>query len=257
MITKNKITLLIFGILFAFSCGQTNNTPASNPAESIDKEEQKVTTTSISPTDTASQDMAFAEEKEEKLVAESTESVSQKTEKPEIVPEGSKKSEVTTTPKPVAVSQKNPTKESTKVIEKITDIKEKEEVVMEVSNKTVEEKPKAVKPVKVPVVETPAFSHEVFDQLLRKNVSSTGKVNYNNFKADEAKLDAYLKMLNENPPASGWSKSKKMAYWINAYNAGTIKLILKNYPVSSYYKITRRQTLGSKVGSIRRQNLFT
>lgn len=110
------------------------------------------------------------------------------------------------------------------------------------------ESPKVAAPAPAPVKETvkevvkevketpppaPAFNHDAWDQLLRKYVSSSGKVNYKSFKADEAKLDAYLKALQDNPLQSSWSKSKKMAYWINAYNAFTIKLILKNHPVGS------------------------
>ena len=30
-----------------------------------------------------------------------------------------------------------------------------------------------------------------------------------------------------------WSRADQMAYWINAYNAFTIKLIVDNYPVNS------------------------
>jgi len=74
--------------------------------------------------------------------------------------------------------------------------------------------------------------HDSFDALLRKHVSSTGKVSYKGFKNDERKLDAYLTKL-EATDITGWSRKKALAFWINAYNANTIKLILKNYPVKS------------------------
>lgn len=86
---------------------------------------------------------------------------------------------------------------------------------------------------KIAVAEKPAFSHTAFDALLKKYVSSSGKVNYNGFKADEKKLDAYLAQLEATPIEKSWSKNKKMAYWINAYNGYTIKLILNNHPVKS------------------------
>jgi hypothetical protein len=35
--------------------------------------------------------------------------------------------------------------------------------------------------------------------------------------------------LSANVPKS-WSKNATLAYWINAYNAYTVKLILDNYP---------------------------
>ncbi|MGH1335272.1 MAG: DUF547 domain-containing protein [Aureispira sp.] len=79
----------------------------------------------------------------------------------------------------------------------------------------------------------PAFSHDKFDALLRKHVSSSGKVNYKSFKKDKAVLDDYINLLELNAPQSNWSKNKQMAYWINLYNAFTIHTILNNYPVKS------------------------
>jgi len=76
-----------------------------------------------------------------------------------------------------------------------------------------------------------AFSHDAWNTLAQKHISSTGKVNYKGFKADIAAFDAYLKSLADNPVQNSWSRGKKMAYWINAYNAFTIKLIVDNYPV--------------------------
>ena len=81
------------------------------------------------------------------------------------------------------------------------------------------------------------LSHDQWDQLLRKHVSAAGKVNYKGFKADLSKLDAYLKNLQDNPIESKWSRNQKMAYWVNAYNAFTVKLIVDNYPTSSITKL--------------------
>lgn len=78
-----------------------------------------------------------------------------------------------------------------------------------------------------------AVDHSSFGQLLQKHVNSKGNVDYKSFKADEGKLDAYLEMLENNPVQNSWSKNERLAYWINVYNAFTIKLILDNYPVSS------------------------
>ncbi len=78
-----------------------------------------------------------------------------------------------------------------------------------------------------------AFSHAAWNTLAQKHISSTGKVNYKGFKADIGAFEAYLKSLADNPIQSSWSRGQKMAYWINAYNAFTIKLIVDNYPVKS------------------------
>ncbi|MEP6513224.1 MAG: DUF547 domain-containing protein [Parafilimonas sp.] len=58
-------------------------------------------------------------------------------------------------------------------------------------------------------------------------------VNYKDFKKDKAELDSYLKTLSENPPQSTWSENEQKAYWINAYNAFTVSLIIQHYPVKS------------------------
>ncbi len=82
-------------------------------------------------------------------------------------------------------------------------------------------------------VKEATFSHQIFDDLLRKHVSSTGKVNYTGFKQDQAKLKSYLTQLEAQAVESSWSKDKKLAYWINAYNAYTIDMIVRNYPLKS------------------------
>ena len=78
-----------------------------------------------------------------------------------------------------------------------------------------------------------APSHQQWDKLLKKYVNTSGMVSYKGFQNDQAGLDAYLKTLSENPPQSTWNENDQKAYWINAYNAYTVALILKNYPVKS------------------------
>lgn len=82
-----------------------------------------------------------------------------------------------------------------------------------------------------------APDHSSFDQLLRKYVNSKGNVNYAGLKADKAKLNAYLKTLIDQPIQDSWSRNEKLAYWVNAYNAFTLKLIIDNYPTSSITKL--------------------
>ena len=75
-------------------------------------------------------------------------------------------------------------------------------------------------------------SHERWDQLLRTYVDDAGKVDYQSWKKDLPKLDQYLAQLRAHPVADTWQRSEQMAYWINAYNAFTVKLILDNYPLA-------------------------
>lgn len=77
------------------------------------------------------------------------------------------------------------------------------------------------------------IDHGDWDQLLRTYVSAAGKVDYKGLKKNVKKLDAYLAKLANQKESDLTSRSAKMAYWINAYNAFTIKLIVDNYPVSS------------------------
>lgn len=76
-------------------------------------------------------------------------------------------------------------------------------------------------------------SHKQWDVLLKKHVDSKGKVDYNGFKNDESKLDEYLKLIGSNEAKPSWTIDERKAFWFNAYNAWTIKLILGRYPVNS------------------------
>ncbi|WP_460217806.1 DUF547 domain-containing protein [Psychroserpens sp. MEBiC05023] len=76
-------------------------------------------------------------------------------------------------------------------------------------------------------------NHDVWNELLQKHVSDQGNVNYKGFKTDNTKFYGYLNVLSETPPQDSWSKDETLAYWMNVYNAFTIKLILDNYPVQS------------------------
>jgi hypothetical protein len=81
------------------------------------------------------------------------------------------------------------------------------------------------------------FDHSAWNDLLKKHVSATGKVDYKGFKTDLELLDAYMRSLNENAPTDNASKEERLAYWINAYNAVTVRLIVGNYPLTSITKL--------------------
>jgi hypothetical protein len=78
-----------------------------------------------------------------------------------------------------------------------------------------------------------SMNHAKWDALLKKNVSRSGNVNYKAFQKDSKQLQAYLNELSANVPTKSWSKNATLAYWINAYNAYTVKLIVDNYPTKS------------------------
>jgi hypothetical protein len=83
----------------------------------------------------------------------------------------------------------------------------------------------------------PTFDHTTWNNLLQKYVSDEGNVDYEGFKKDQERLQSYLSELDVQPPEANWSKEATMAYWINAYNAFTVELILRNYPVKSIMDI--------------------
>lgn len=80
---------------------------------------------------------------------------------------------------------------------------------------------------------TEAFDHSILNNLLQKFVSANGNVNYKGLKGDYKTLQSYIELLKTNQPKDDWTKNDKLAYWINAYNALTIDLILRNYPTKS------------------------
>lgn len=85
-----------------------------------------------------------------------------------------------------------------------------------------------------PVSESRPVTHEKFTALLKKHVDSNGMTDYKGFIADSTALNEYLAVLeSHHPNEKNWSADERLAYWINAYNAFTIRLIIRNYPVES------------------------
>lgn len=79
--------------------------------------------------------------------------------------------------------------------------------------------------------------HYLWTQELKKWVDENGDVNYKAWKQQPKYLKTYIKVLEENPPQKYWSKNDSLAYFINAYNAVTVDLILKHYPLKSIRKL--------------------
>jgi hypothetical protein len=79
-----------------------------------------------------------------------------------------------------------------------------------------------------PAMSTAGADHSLYGELLDRYVKS-GVVDYQGFKKEEAKLDQYLAVL-ENADTRALSGNERFAFYINAYNAWTIKLILGAYP---------------------------
>lgn len=97
--------------------------------------------------------------------------------------------------------------------------------------------PEVLKPIKQDTLitdsSTKSFNHDAWNKLLQTHVSEKGYVNYEDFKITRPQLLDYIQLLSKNTPTESWSKEAVLAYWINAYNAMTIDLILRHYPLKS------------------------
>lgn len=80
----------------------------------------------------------------------------------------------------------------------------------------------------LPAVAQETLDHHILDDLLRQ-YNHQGQVDYAGLKQEEAQLDAYLDALAKIDPLS-LADDEQFAFYINAYNAWTIKLILTEYP---------------------------
>lgn len=77
------------------------------------------------------------------------------------------------------------------------------------------------------------ITHENWTKLVEQHVTLSGKVNYKGFIKDKIALDDYLDTLSNHPPGKNWNEAEQLSYWINAYNAFTVKLIIDHYPLKS------------------------
>ena len=78
--------------------------------------------------------------------------------------------------------------------------------------------------------------HSGWNALLKKYVDEGGYVEYAKWKAsatDQKSLDSYIHQLSSAEFPTTAKQEEKLAFWINAYNAVTVKGILREYPTTS------------------------
>ncbi len=138
----------------------------------------------------------------------------------------------TTSDKTVMVE---PTTETVTEVEIVEEVQETETPEVIAASETAESTVVEIEHITTPNdnVVRARINHSAWDELLQKHVSDQGNVSYKGFKADKTKFYEYLSVLSEIPPQDSWSKDETLAYWMNVYNAFTIKLILDNYPTKS------------------------
>ena len=81
-------------------------------------------------------------------------------------------------------------------------------------------------------------SHQALTVLLRA-YSRDGEVAYGELQAEQKALDAYLASLAAVTPGDyrGFSREQKLAYWLNAYNAHALNMVVSHWPVMSIRKV--------------------
>ncbi|WP_299110832.1 DUF547 domain-containing protein [uncultured Winogradskyella sp.] len=82
------------------------------------------------------------------------------------------------------------------------------------------------------------FDHSRWDFLLKGYVTDEGKVDYKKFKKNHSALLNYINELQGDfLDIEASTKEDKLVYWINAYNALTVDLIIRNHPLKSIKEI--------------------
>jgi len=78
-----------------------------------------------------------------------------------------------------------------------------------------------------------------YAEVLSEYVDHASMVNYSGLSNDRKNLDTFIQSLEKIPPevSNGWKEADWIAFWINAYNARTLQVIIDHYPVSKRRKL--------------------
>ena len=79
------------------------------------------------------------------------------------------------------------------------------------------------------------FSYDSYAAALRKHVDDKGMVSYAALKETTAELHRFVRALAavDTEMYEAWDEQAKIAFWINAYNALTLKVIIDHYPIKA------------------------
>ena len=140
------------------------------------------------------------------------------------------------TDEPVLEEKSLPTKDNVEIETKII-----EETISTITNE-----------IEIPATEetTNTPNHDEWNSILKSNVTSSGKVNYVSMKTKLSNIETYITNLESLSDQSTWSKNEKLAYWINLYNAATVRLIIQNYPTTSITSLNGGKPWDKKVVTI-------
>jgi hypothetical protein len=77
------------------------------------------------------------------------------------------------------------------------------------------------------------FEYADYAAVLAKYDDANGLIDYKKLKAHPDKLDGFLSAMTSLDPKTydRWGSEAKIAFWLNAYNALTLKVIIDHYPI--------------------------
>lgn len=84
------------------------------------------------------------------------------------------------------------------------------------------------------------FNYKMYEVVLAKYVDEKGLVNYGQLSGNPIELNFFLDNIAALAPSAydAWTSSEQLAFWINVYNAGVLKVIADNYPIeASFFKL--------------------
>jgi len=89
-------------------------------------------------------------------------------------------------------------------------------------------------------VKTDSFDHSyaTYNSLLKRYVINA-RVNYEGFINSRAEFETFLRALGsvDEDVFESWTEEQRLAFWINAYNAFTIKAIIDHYPIKRSFTL--------------------
>ncbi|MCB1667952.1 MAG: DUF547 domain-containing protein [Pseudomonadales bacterium] len=86
------------------------------------------------------------------------------------------------------------------------------------------------------------INHSDWNDILKRYLVTNDPSGINRFRygevsnADSKKLDRYIKKLSKTDPRQ-YNRREQKAYWLNLYNALTVQLVVKHYPIDSITEI--------------------
>jgi len=86
-----------------------------------------------------------------------------------------------------------------------------------------------------------SFDYRPLERVLASFVDAEGRVDYAALKQNRGDLDKMIEQISnrspDNAPQLFPTREAKLAYWINAYNAWILRIVVDNYPTPSITKI--------------------